>query len=105
MKYPQTATYWAPATVNEFNELSYEASIITAVRWEDKISKVNTPEMEEITSKAIVYSPIDFEIGGYLYLGESTELTPDTEPDSNPILFFDRQTNLTGTRTIRKAIL
>lgn len=105
MRFTQDATYWAPATTNEFNEITYSAPTALKVRWEDKLTKMNTPDGKEVMSKAIVYSQIDLEIDGHLFLGTSVEADPNDEPDAHLILFFGNTPNLSGTKSVRKSIL
>ena len=105
MRFTQDATYWAPFTTNEFNEITYVAPVPLKVRWEDKLSKMNTPEGKEVMSKAIVYSQIDLAIDGHLFLGTSLEGNPDNVPDAHLILFFGNTPNLSGTKSVRKSKL
>ena len=105
MRFTQTATYWAPATVNAFNEKTFGLPVQLVVRWEDTTTKKNDNKSEIVMSKATVYLDQDVAIGGYLFLGASVVLDPNDEPEAHLILFFDRVPNLKGIKNVFKAML
>ena len=105
MKYPQMVTYWARGTSNGFTEESYVSPIVINVRWEDKSERFLTDEGEELRSRAVVYSQINLDLKGFLYLGSSLDPDPNNVPGSFQIMRFDKTTNLNGTKTERKAWL
>ena len=107
MKMFQTATYWAKGVINGFGQMDYPKPIRISVRWEDKQKLFIDDTGEQALSSAIVYadSNIDLSEGGYLFLGESTEVNPINEPKAYKIKSVSIIPNLRNTRREVKAWL
>jgi hypothetical protein len=104
VKFPQTATYWAPGTVNIDGEQSPGAPVQLNVRWEDNAERKIIPSGEEVFFKSKVYSEVDLEVNGYLYLGTTADTNP-RNVNAELIRVFDKVPNLTGTKYVRKSML
>lgn len=105
-KYPNTATYWAPSTLNEYGEQSFIAPTQISVRWQSKLELIIDRETgKEIISKAIIYLNQDVTENGFLYLGVSSESNPKSEDASFLIRRVDKTPNLKGTKYTRKVWL
>ncbi len=102
-KYLQTATYWAPSTLNEYGERSYSAPVAINVRWEEKTEEfIDKPTGKEQQSHSIVYSESDVVEDGFLFLGASVSSTPKDVAGAFPIRRFDKSPTLKANRYIRK---
>ena len=84
-KYHQTATYWAPSTLNEYGEQSFEAPVVLSIRWEQKTKIVHSSNGVEQQSESIVYTTSDVREDGFILLGESNSYTPKTVNNAYPI--------------------
>ena len=77
----QTAVYWEPIGDDGFGKISLEDAIDISVRWEQKSRLLTDNKGKEMTSDAEVYSLIDLEVDGRLWLGsvEDSSYTTDDE--------------------------
>lgn len=101
----QTATYWAPTTLNSFGKPTFVAPVTISCRWEDKEVKFYDAQGDERVSKSIVYLASDVLNTGYLYLGTSTESSPHGVVGTLEIKGFKKTPNIKGTLFERKAFL
>lgn len=76
----QKATYWAKAPDDGYGNTVSVTPEVISVRWEDvteeKLSVQYRVEGETVTSSARVFTAQVLQEGGYLYLGETTETSP-----------------------------
>lgn len=68
----QTVTYWAPATNNGFGGKNVALPRQIKARWQDTQSLQRSADGSVVVCNATVYVAEVVEIGGYLYLGETT---------------------------------
>lgn len=68
----QTITYWPPIGEDEYASPIFGAPQVIPGRWEDRMDQVRSPTGDLINSKAMVWLDIEFDIGGYLALGDHT---------------------------------
>ena len=102
-KYNQTATYWAPSTLNEYGEQSFSAPVTLTVRWEEKTQQyVDKNTGREQISKSVVYTKTDVIENGFLYLGTSSEVDPKAETKTFLIRQVDKISSLKGNKYTRK---
>lgn len=102
-KYPQTATYWAPATPNEYNEQTFGSPVSLNVRWEEKTELFISRDIgKEQKSHSVVYTKTDVLENGFLYLGTSVSATPRAVDKAFLIRRFDKISSLNGNRYTRK---
>ncbi len=101
----QTATYWASPTSDGRGGYTFDTAAAVSVRWEDKQIVSKDANGKEFISEAIVYIDQDVDIGGFLYLGTSTETNPKDQPGAYKIMNFRKTPNLAGTEFERKVIL
>lgn len=84
--YRQQVTYWGRSTPDGFGGWNYLAPQYYAARWEDVQEQFLTPLGELTTSRAVVFMPAAFVsglvVGGYLFLGLSTEANPTEVADA-----------------------
>lgn len=104
-KYNQCATYWGTPTTNGFGGLIFALPKEIRVRWEDKQEKFLTASGDEALCRAVVYTLEDIEIGGYLYLGETTEADPTQFKDAHPIRQFMKTPDIQNLQNTRKVYL
>jgi hypothetical protein len=103
--YTQTATYWAPTTINKFGEQTFETPASISVRWEEKTEMfLDRDTGKELMSKSVVYLKQDVLENGFLYLG-TTALQPSAKEKAFRIKRFDKIPSLKGNKYIRKAWL
>jgi len=74
---PQTAVYWGNPR-NTGYKTEYDDPVEIKCRWEEKFQLVRDDKGDEVVSKAEVLVRKDFDIGGYLMLGETVNLPSDT---------------------------
>jgi phenylalanyl-tRNA synthetase beta subunit len=101
----QTATYWAPSSIDGFNVVTFSTPESVSCRWEDKQELFLNYNMDQELSHAVVYLNQDIEIGGYLYLGTSTAVDPGTVDGAREIRAFNKIPNVKATKFLRKAWL
>jgi len=112
----QTAVYWPPAGEESSGEDfdGYGRPISTAAyeilcRWEEKSEQFLDSDNNIQISNAIVYVGEDVRKGGYLFLGELTDLEDVDNPQDNDnaweIMKFEKNPNLKATKFLRTAYL
>lgn len=77
----QTAVYWANPTSTGMMDKTFTGGVEIDCRWEDKADTFTDPTGEEATSTAVVVVAQDLDLGGYLYLGELTDLSSSEAAD------------------------
>ncbi len=102
---PQAATYWGPPVRDAFGVPVFPASAPIGVRWEDKSVLFRDAQGQEVTSEAVVYTNQQVQIGGYLFLGTSTQVDPRTESTAAAIRGIGRTVNLRASKRLNKAML
>lgn len=101
-KYNQDATYWAKASVNEYNEKTFSAPVPLVVRWEYIEEMFMDSEGKEQRSHSIVFVQGTVMLEGYLYLGTSVVTDPRTLPEADEIKKIAEIPNLKNTKTLYK---
>lgn len=118
----QNAVYWPPAGPNDFGkqsfgtlvELTLGGGVNSRVRWEDREEEFVDAAGTVVMSSSVVYCPAlpgggEVEIGGFLWLGDRTDLTDETEPGNNDgaaeIRMVDKLPNLKASEFLRTAYL
>ena len=105
-KYNDTATYWSPATPNEYNEQTFGSPAAVTVRWEDKTeSFLDKTTGKEEKSMSVVYLKTDVETDGFLFLGTSVAVDPKTVDGAFIIRNFENIRALRGSNRTRRAML
>lgn len=104
--FKQTATYWAPNTVNEYAERSYSTPTTIPVRWENRTETfLDKAAGKEVRSHAVVYVETDIDTDGFLYLGTSVVSDPDNVDGAFRIRRFDKTVSVKGNKFLRKVWL
>jgi hypothetical protein len=102
----QTATYWAPTGHTDmYGTVSFAAPAVKICRWEDRIEKFLGPTGREEYSAAVVWTDDDLEVGGWLYLGTSTEANPEDQSKAFIIRRFDKVFDIKGNVIEHRTIL
>lgn len=101
----QTATYWGSPTPDGLGGYTYAAPVSLSVRWTDRQEVIQNSRGEEVVSRSKVFTSIDVESEGYLYLGTSSATDPTTVDDAFKIQRFDKIPDLTANEFLRKAFL
>ena len=102
----QTLTYWALSTGhNKDGSRKFSTPVEVMGRWEDKQELFVNANGEETQSTAKVFVASDVEIGGWLYLGISTDADPQNVTGTKEIKGFAKIPNLKATAFERKAWL
>jgi len=70
----QTLVYWGTPVPDGYGGYTFAEAIEVSCRWEDKQELFIDPTGKEVLSQAVVYVGQDVDIGGYLYLGEESDL-------------------------------
>lgn len=105
--YKQTATYWAPATRNGYNEKTYGSPTTLKVRWEEKTELIIGKGGEQIVSKSRVWIKAGQSIvrGGYLYLGTSVATDPEALGDAYIVLDVEVIPSVLNVESLTKVYL
>ncbi len=74
--YKQLVTYWGGPVPDGYGGYTFDLPSEFYARWEDRAEEYMTQAGETLVSKSVVYVPQEVEIGGYLYLGRSAEVSP-----------------------------
>ncbi len=104
-KYRQTATYWSTPVSDGFGGYDFTSPVPLQVRWEEKQEEFTDPEGKLNISRAVVYVPSDVTVGGYLFLGSSTDANPSTEHEAYMIKQFAKTPDLRNLFNERRAFL
>lgn len=106
--YRQCVTYWAPGASDGFGGTNYGTPVAFKGRWEDRQEQFMDTHNQLSLSKAIIYLPkgnVTPEIGGYLFLGESTAADPTQVKGAHEIRQFMQTPDLRHIRTEYRAII
>ena len=101
----QTGTYWAPSTKDGWGGKAFVAPTEVSVRWVEKQELFKNTEGADQLSQAVVLIDQDVSVGGYLYLGTSTEAKPQDQDDTAEIQAFRKAPNIRATDYVRKVWL
>jgi len=102
----QTAVYWGAPVAGGRGSSTFATAIEISVRWEDTQELFIDKFGVEKTSKAIVYVGQDVVVGGFLYLGELTDLDsnhsdPQIIDGAHEIRAFGKLPTLKGDQFLR----
>lgn len=107
-----TATHWSASSYNEFGDPSFGSPTLlisasgNAVRWENKVERFITKNGDEDQGRAIVYSAVtEFQVGDYLFLGNSTATNPETVTNADRVKYAEKISDVPNKRNLFKAIL
>lgn len=108
----QVAVYWSSPVEDGYGGATFADPAEITVRWEQKQELFIDRFGNEVRSNAVVYVGQDVDLGGYLYLGELTDLdstviTPEdvTTGSVYEIRGFAKSPTIAGTKFVRKAWL
>lgn len=103
--YNQIITYWKPGVRDIYGKVSFDPPITLKGRWSDKSELFSDFLGQEIRSRSVVHVSIDVELGGYLYLGISSDPDPTSISNAYEIRAVERIPNIPANFTNIKAIL
>lgn len=101
----QTATYWAPSAKDGYGGYTFVTPVAVNCRWLLKQELFIDAKGKEKVSAAVVLLGQDVSLGGYLYLGTSTEANPKDVSGSYEIRGFAKIPDIKGASFLRKAWL
>ena len=96
----QTAVYWGAGQPDGFGGTTYPDPVEISCRWDDVTELVRDSAGEEVASKAEVLVLQDLEVGGFLYLGQLSEIdssnydSPGSVDGAFEIIRFDKNPSL-----------
>lgn len=107
MKFPlnQVATYWGSPSPTGFGGHTFGTPSSIMVRWEEKNEEFVDEQGNQKISQAVVFAEGDLEVGGYLYLGETSETDPTSIDDALPIQRYAKIPDIRAVQYLRKAWL
>jgi len=100
-----TATYWAPLSNDGTGDMTFSPPVRTRVRWEDHNERFDDNDGKSFVSAAIVYTTIEIEQDGWLYLGSSTAADPQLIEDAFRVRRISSTHTPNRSITVRKAVL
>lgn len=101
----QTLTYWSPATIDKYGDLSFNTPVSMNGRWENSVQLMVDSKGREFTSRAKVYLFSDVENEGYLFLGDSSGADPTAVEGAYLIRFFSKIPDIDAIDFERKAFV
>ena len=107
-KLKQTAVYWGNPQSNGIGGRTFDEAVEIDVRWEQKQELFIDAAGQETRSNAVVYADQDVDMGGYLFLGELTDLSSIEEGDplavdgAYEVRGFGSTPNLKADQSLRK---
>lgn len=106
-KYFDTATYWVGSGgLDAYGNYSAYTSQSINVRWEDKNELYVTDNVgQEQRSDGVVYTETEIEVNGWLYLGQSSEISPKSQAGAKQVMKVNKMKSLKGDKIIYKIML
>lgn len=102
-KFPHTVTFWA-VSVNGNGDYTYSSPVITRGRWEDRQDLFINEALQEVLSKAVVYTEDPIELAGYIAKGDFTGIeTPANIPGAYQVRATSQIPSLNGRKQTNKA--
>lgn len=101
----QIATYWGNPVTDGSGGYIFDAPVTVSCRWISKQELFRDNKGKERVSAAIVLLAQDTDLGGYLYLGTSTEANPNDVYGSYEIRSFAKIPTMKADAFLRKAWL
>lgn len=98
-QHKQTITYWGSPVSDGRGGSTFATPVTFQGRWTGRQEMFIDPQGEEHLSSAIVGVDREMDLGGYLYLGTSTETTPMTVDGAFQIRQRKKTTSMNGRRT------
>ena len=92
----QTATYWGPMVNDGYGGGTFPSPVSISCRWQDDNQKAVDAEGNEFMSVSTVYPDQTLELGGWLYLGTSTDADPRNVSGANEIKQYREMPDLSG---------
>lgn len=81
----QTAVYWAPASLDSFGKHTFGVPVEVDCRWQDSVELVRDGSGAERCSVSKVFPDRALSTGGFLYLGELTDLSDAEKADPKTV--------------------
>lgn len=103
--YNQKITYWGNPVSGGSGGYTFDSPTTFTGRWEEKQKVFVSPDGKEQVSAAIIYTPQDLDIGGYVYLGESTATDPQVVSDAHVIKGFNKVPSIDADEFARKVFV
>jgi hypothetical protein len=107
----QDCVYWGNPAPDGYGGNTFDDYVAIKCRWEDRTTKFIDANGEESISKAVVYLPQDVELGGWLFLGELSDISsanqdaPQNISGAHEIRAFNKIPNIKGTDFEREAMV
>lgn len=101
----QTAIYWGNPVADGSGGYTFDTPVTIDCRWISKQELFRDAKGKERVSAAIVLFTQDVDLGGYLYLGTSTEANPNDVYGSYEIRSFAKIPSMKADAFLRKAWL
>jgi hypothetical protein len=98
----QTITYWANPVSDGYGGSTFDAPTTILGKWEDSAETFIDEKGHEQRSNAVAFISQDVDMGGYFYLGTSTESNPTDQAGAYEIRFIRKIPTYRGTAYERK---
>ena len=103
--YPQQATYWGQPVPTGYGGHEFDIPEVIRCRWEQKTEEFIDKKGATKLSQAVVYVDQDVEVGGYLYLGDTSEADPTALKEALPIQRYAKVPDIRAVEYVRKVWL
>ena len=103
-------THWPITGTNGYGGFTFGTPVLVVCRWQDVAELFRDANNEEVISDAIVYMPVDVDIGDFLAQGDHTSPTVTdpttlTSPRAYRVRQRHRTTDLRNLVALRKVFL
>lgn len=101
--------YWGTPTPDGYGNMTTVAPVAITVRWQDEDEVIEIDGGKEVNSTSKVFTSVDTETGGYLYLGTLASLSGEKDPlkvtNAKQIIKKAKLPTLDGTQFLRTSWL
>jgi hypothetical protein len=99
----QQMTIWVKTGVNGYNKSTFASPVQRDCRWEDRTTRIQVAEGQEITARSRIFLSEDVALGDYIAFGVVAGSDPLEIPAARPVIDFRKTPSLDGTDFERKA--
>ncbi len=99
----QTMTLWVKTGVNGYNKPTFASPVQRDCRWEERTTKIQVAEGQEILARSRIFLAEDVAIGDFIAFGIVADSNPLEVPAARAVLDYRKTPSLDGSDFERKA--
>jgi hypothetical protein len=101
----QTLTYWELTGVDGYNQPQFAAPVSRTCRWEERTTRIQNTEGQEVLARARIFLAEDMKLGDYIALGVVAGADPRVIPQARAVIEFRKTPSLDGASFERKSYI